>query len=536
MKQVRWISCLVLAAFAATGYSQLTATPLITGLTRPVSVVTRPGSSDLYIVEQRVSGAGRVRRFTNGSLSATVFLSLAGISTGNEQGLLGMAFDPDYPGSPYVYLNYTASNGDTKIVRYTVTSDGSQVVANTAFPILTIAQPYSNHNGGTIKFGPDRYLYVGMGDGGDANDPQNRAQNTNELLGKFLRIDVTQDDFPNDASANYAIPPGNPYVQSGGRPELWTIGWRNPWQWSFDEQSMGGFGGMFVADVGQGAREEIDYMLPGVGGTNYGWRVKEGTATTGLGGGTGPFVDPLYEYTHASGCSISGGVLYRGVALGPKFASRYFFSDYCTSDLWSVFMTYNPKTRTYSASDFQNHGHINSNVVSVGQDNAGELYAVALSGTVYQLTGPNHSAMIRVFFQGNNAESLVPEAIKIEEKTADGSVKTWYQRRLPDGSVRVPADGSVRIGVSARPFLRKVIDVDTTLGDVQGLEVELLPGDVDGDGMVTIFDYLELSNAFDTNSAEENFDFYADLDGDGAVTIFDYLLLSNNFDLSDDPL
>ena len=258
----------------------LSKTLVHSGLVRPVFVTTPAGDTDrLFIVEQgnTSSRVARIRISKNGSLLPTPFLDIDNLvaNSGTERGLLGLAFHPDYWNNGYFYVNYAARNAATTIRRFQVSPPNSDTVnPATGVTLLTISQPFSNHNGGMIAFGPDGYLYIGMGDGGARFDPAGNAQNPNSLLGKILRIDV---DNPAPGQ-NYGIPPTNPLVGKPGRDEIYHWGLRNPWRWSFDRAT----GDMYIGDVGQNEREEIDYVPAGEGGLNFGWRCLEATECTGL--------------------------------------------------------------------------------------------------------------------------------------------------------------------------------------------------------------------------------------------------------------
>lgn len=332
------------------------------GFNAPVDI-TNAGDSRLFVVQQ--GGAIRILN-ADGTINPTNFLTLtsATISTGGERGLLGLAFHPNYATNGYFYVNYTRANdGATVIARYTISSTNPNV-ANPASGtvLLTIAQPFSNHNGGTIKFGPDGYLYIGTGDGGSGGDPGNRAQNINDNLGKMLRIDV-------DGAAPYEIPANNPYASSAGNDEIWAIGLRNPWKFSFDAA-----GSIWIADVGQNQIEEINKMPTTTSGLNYGWRCYEGnqvfTACTTPGV---TYTYPFAQYTHAGGaCSITGGYVYSGTFY-PNFENKYFFADYCLSRIGMVNTT--TGAITYSPNFTGNY-----NFTTFGEDVEGELYVAAQSG------------------------------------------------------------------------------------------------------------------------------------------------------------
>lgn len=336
-----------------------------TGFTSPVEIA-HAGDSRLFVVEQ----TGRIKILnTNGSVNATPFLNISTIiSNGGERGLLGLAFHPNYTTNGYFFVNYTNTAGNTVIARYTVSANPD--VANTTGTILmTIAQPYSNHNGGSIKFGPDGYLYIAMGDGGSAGDPENRAQNINENLGKMLRIDV------NSTIAPYYINPStNPYVGVAGNDEIWAIGLRNPWKFSFDKST----GDLWIADVGQGVWEEVNKVSPTLANVNYGWRCFEGNAVYNNTGNCATITGttaPLVVVNHNTGaCSITGGYVYRGTAY-PNLIGKYLFSDYCLGKIGI--------TTSTGATTFSNT--FTGNFVSFGEDIAGELYISSAGGTIYKI-------------------------------------------------------------------------------------------------------------------------------------------------------
>ena len=264
------------------------------------------------------------------------------VRTGGEQGLLGLAFSPD-PSSDRFFVNFTNRSGDTVVARFR-RMPGNRLTADPSsrFDLRwstgqrVIHQPYSNHNGGNLVFGPDGYLYVGLGDGGSGNDPENRAQDGATLLGKMLRIDVSVGDGD---ERGYRVPPDNPFLRdapAAALPETWAFGLRNPWRYSFDDPALGGTGALLVADVGQGGYQEVDYEPPGGGGRNYGWRLREGAHPNTPGTPAFlPLTDPLFDYDHQTGIAVVGGFVYRGRALGPEFFGRYFYAD-LNARVWSV--------------------------------------------------------------------------------------------------------------------------------------------------------------------------------------------------------
>jgi glucose/arabinose dehydrogenase len=356
------------------------------GFTSPLLVTNaHDGRRRLFVVEQ----AGRIWIIQNGTRLPTPFLDLrSAITSGGERGLLGLAFDPAFTTNRYVYVNFTDLNGNTAIARYTVSSTNFNIVLpNTGLRILTIAQPYPNHNGGNLAFGPDGDLYIGMGDGGSAGDPQNRAQNIDSLLGKILRIDVRHSSL----ASRYAVPSTNPYVGRSGNDLIWAIGLRNPWRWSFDRSN----GWLWIGDVGQDTWEEIDRSLPtasgGAGrGLNYGWRVMEGRSCfiPSSGCSTSGKVLPLAVYPHvvngSDNCSVTGGFVYRGTA-SPPLQGGYVFGDFCSGRIWAVSSTASSPVTPTLLRDATATPTLS--ISSFGEDEAGELYLTDLAGGgVYRLS------------------------------------------------------------------------------------------------------------------------------------------------------
>lgn len=344
---------------------------VVSGLDQPLYLTAPANDARLFIVER----PGRVRIVANGALLAQPFVDISAKTTvSGERGLLSIAFDPNYAQNGRFYLYYTDTNGDIALDRMTVSSDANVASATSAVRLLTVPHPgASNHNGGQLAFGPDGYLYLGTGDGGGSGDPSGNAQNFTVLLGKILRLDVS--------GADYAIPPDNPYVSlSSRRGEIWASGVRNPWRFSFDRTERL----LYIADVGQGEREEVDIAATTQAGNNYGWRTMEGTACYNAAtcDKTGLFI-PQFEYLHGAGdingCSITGGYVYRGAAL-PELAGQYLYSDYCKGFLKSF--TY----RNGVAGDVTTWdvGAI-GNVLSFGEDAAGELYMLSSNGRVYRI-------------------------------------------------------------------------------------------------------------------------------------------------------
>ena len=442
----------ILAAFLLTAINHLNAQtvqvqPVLSGLTAPVLATNaRDDSNRLFVVQQN-----GVIKVLQPNAAATDYLNiLSKIAYGGERGLLGLAFHPQFTANGRFFVNYTrAGDGATVIAEYKAANSAANTVdAATERILLVIAQPYPNHNGGMIAFGPDGYLYIGMGDGGNGNDPQNRAQNKGALLGKFLRIDV---NVAAGSTLPYAIPADNPFVGANTQrcddgsgtattagntcQEIYTIGMRNPFRWSFDRRT----GQLLAGDVGQDAIEEIDVIQKG---KNYGWRVYEGNQCTNndpnLCAPTN-YEPPIYQYTHQNGrCSIIGGYVYRGVR-NTVAAGTYLFSDYCTGEIiaWQ-----NGQANTLLTTAF--------GVSAFGEDEAGELYVCNVSkGTVGKIVNPNAAAARRVVsdFDGD---------LRTDISVFRPASGTWFVSRSSDN------------GFAAAQFGQS--------GD------KLAPGDYDGDG------------------------------------------------------
>lgn len=331
---------------------------IATNLDRPVDLQT-DGSGRLFVIEK----PGRIRIIENGKLSAEPFLDIEDRvnDSSNEMGLLGLAFHPNYAQNGYFFVNYTGSGGDTFISRFQVSGDSNKANPSSEVNLLRINQPFPNHNGGTLQFGPDGYLYAGLGDGGLADDPFGNAQSLKTLLGKILRLDV-------DSAEPYAIPPDNPFGD-----EIWAYGLRNPWRMAFDPLT----GDLYIADVGQDTWEEINYLPAGSpGGVNFGWDYREG-AHAFEGDAPAGLTEPVVEYSHAEGgCSVTGGYVYRGAM--PEWNGIYLYGDYCTGFIWGL-------ARLDGAWQAQVLFDTDFNITSFGQDKNGEVYLLADGGGVYQL-------------------------------------------------------------------------------------------------------------------------------------------------------
>jgi glucose/arabinose dehydrogenase len=378
-------AALTIAGAASPAHAGLSSTRVASGLSRPVYVAAPDGDDRLFIVEQR----GIIKVLENGAVLAVPFLDIDAlvpdISGNDERGLLGMAFHPGYAANGRFYLDYVNLAGNTVIASYAVSANPNVADPASAAILLTIDQPFQNHKGGTIQFGPlDGYLYIGMGDGGSGGDPGNRAQSDDVLLGKMLRIDV-------DGIPPYAIPSTNPFAGPGlPLDEIWAKGVRNPYRWSFDRLT----GDLWIADVGQSSWEEIDFEPAGsAGGRNYGWRLMEGTHCyqPATGCNDGSLILPIYEYSHDAGrCSVTGGCVYRGSQI-PSLAGTYLFADFCSDQIWSF------RYDGTSLTDFAERtgelapggGLAITDIAAIAEDGHGEVYIVdrgtGSDGEIYKI-------------------------------------------------------------------------------------------------------------------------------------------------------
>jgi glucose/arabinose dehydrogenase len=500
----RWIRAVAAAAALLAprlvGAQSVTLAPLpgATGLADPVDLVNAgDGSGRLFIVQQ----GGQILVYENGQVLGTPFLSIGSlVVSGGEQGLLGLAFHPNYPATPYLFVDYTCrvtgsqpeclSTGDTIIARYQVSANPEVADPASRRVMLEIPQPFVNHNAGDLKFGPDGYLYIPMGDGGSANDPNCNAQRDDSLLGKLLRIDVSQNV---NTPPYYGIPPTNPYIGPGDpRDEVFARGLRNPFRFSFDRQT----GDMFIGDVGQNAIEEVDFVAAGTGAAaNYGWKIMEGTQCTGNSGGcpggvppcnSPAFTGPILEYDHNSGdCAIIGGYRYRGSA-NPSLAGLYLYSDNCTGTIRGG--TEGPPG-TWTESVLLPSG---PPISAFGEDESGELYVTALDGTVYRIM-PDAPASLSVNdvtqAEGNAGTTSAVFTVSLDY-SAGQTVSVQYATgggTATPGTDYTPVSGTLTFSPTATartvavPILGDVLDeddetflldlsspVNATLGDPQG--------------------------------------------------------------------
>ncbi|MCC6964320.1 MAG: PQQ-dependent sugar dehydrogenase [candidate division Zixibacteria bacterium] len=470
---------LLAAAYPAQGQPQVTSQILTSGLSRPVFATSPPGDyRRLFIVEQRGSASVATRAdiriwdLHGDSLFSKPFLSVSPVATGNEEGLLGLAFHPNYAVNGYFYTYHTNSAGNNVVTRYKVSAaNPDSAAADSAFTILPLNHPsQSNHNGGWIGFGPDGYLYIATGDGGGGGDPFENGQSLNVLLGKMLRIDL-------DGGSPYAIPPSNPFFGGTERQEIFYWGLRNPWRNSFDRQT----GAMFIADVGQNQWEEINWRpAADSGNINFGWDLKEGTHCYEPATNCDPLgitTDPIYEYSHDFGCSITGGYVYRGCAI-PAVVGDYFFGDYCAGTVFSFAYS------GVSITDFKDRtselGLPGFGLFSFAEDNFGELYVLYQSGTIYKImpvggiTDCNNNLIL------DSCEI----AVGIESDNNDNGIPDSCDPALVCGD----ADGSLAVSISDAVYLINYIFAGGPAPD------PLLSGDADCSGALSISDAVYLIN------------------------------------------
>jgi len=398
------------------------------------------GSGRLFLVLQ----GGLVRIYDGTQVLATPFLDVSALtSLVGERGLLGLAFHPDYPSNGLLYVHYTDTAGDTVLARYRVSADPDIVDPGTASTLLTLAQPFGNHNGGQIRFGPDGFLYIALGDGGSGGDPLDHGQDRGTLFGSILRLDV-------DGGSPYAIPPDNPFIDTpGARGEIWAWGLRNPWRFSFDRAT----GDLFVADVGQDGWEEVNLQPAGTpGGLNLGWRLMEGThchnPTTGCNDGT--LTLPVVEYAHALGCSVTGGFRYRGSTLSAQ-AGAYLFADFCTGRIWAAAPDAAGRWTATQIADLP------FPVSAFGEDEDGELYLAQYGapGALRRLVPAADTPALRVTRVGPGGSGVTTAPVALDCGSICGA-------HFPPGTV-VSLDTVLEPGATFAGFLGDPDCADATV-------------------------------------------------------------------------
>ncbi|TAH42223.1 MAG: T9SS type A sorting domain-containing protein [Bacteroidetes bacterium] len=463
-------SILILSCFFTK--AQVSLVPFASGLSSPVDI-KNCGDERLFVVDQ----PGYIYIFdTAGNRLSTPFLDIhTRVKTGSEQGLLGLAFAPDYQESGFFYVNYTAqTRGNTRISRFKVTPLDSNIANDSSEEILLeIWQPYSNHNGGHLAFGADGYLYIGTGDGGSGGDPENRSQNPDSLLGKMLRIEV------NPAYPGYKIPPTNPYLCGGsqGRAEIWALGLRNPWRWSFDRCT----GDLWIGDVGQGAAEEIDFQPANApGGLNYGWRCYEGNSTYNLAGGCLPmsnYVAPVSTYSHSFGCSVTGGYVYRGSRYNDMFG-KYFFTDYCTPTMYTL------ESDGMGGFNKTTLGTLlGSSYSSFGEDKWGDLYIASLGGSIYKFMSNDCTPVASINCDLDTLNDCGYGFANLSVPAGRDFTYTWYH----NGNV-LPEDSSELLTTQAGTYIVEVTNPNTLCSNSDTIEVVLgTPVNVQIVGLDTLY-------------------------------------------------
>ncbi len=557
---------MVMAAISS--HAQLTRTTVYTNLHRPVGIAQPPGVTDrMYVVEQRGRGTAVARPLATNSGRLSVWnpgtgteiatsLVVTNVNTGSEEGLLGAAFHPNYATNGFVYVNVTVGNPKfTEIRRYTRSAGNINTFdAASVQTVLRISQPYENHNGGTIRFGKDGFLYIGMGDGGDRDDPGNRSQSVISLLGKMLRINVNGDDFPGDANRNYSIPSDNPYVGITGEDEIWGVGLRNPWKWDFDQPARNGMDGLLIADVGQDVWEEANHVVADLPNVNYGWKTYEGTALTGLSGSVAIANPkfPFFTYPHPVGFSISGGTQYRGTNLGTDLWGDYMIGDYVGSWISWINMNHDLESGTllntltnYPTSTFTPK-LTSSNLTSVESDNNGEIWVSALSNTGFgniarldRTAGASRSLtgtlVLNDMIFGDYSTKGVTVEIRMD--SAPSTVIPLQVGVDPNGRLRIPVPtGAGRVSVNHGSWLRRTVAFNTTAASVTGINVVCVNGDVDGSGEVDAADIDEVIADFGLAGTSPSYpaNRNSDLDRSGEVDAADIDIVIANFGAVDD--
>ena len=412
--------------------SEVVLRQVASGLFRPTSIAhAGDGSGRLFVARQQ----GEIHVIDDGVVKDALFLDLRGrISCCGERGLLGVAFHPDFLSNGFFYVNYTDPNGDTVVARFRVSEDDPNIAdPDSESLVLKVEQPTSEHNGGQLAFGPDGFLYIGLGDGGPGGDGNPNAQQLGNLLGTILRIDV-------DAAQPYAVPPSNPFAgRDEARGEIWVHGLRNPWRFSFDRLT----GELFIGDVGQRTIEEIDHLPAGsLGGTNFGWNVMEGTICTDGSDDCnilGEFEDPILEYSHDAGCSVTGGYVYRGDAL-PGLQGYYLYSDFCSGVLWAA----RQQNGVWKVAGSRDTGQ---SITTFGEDESGDVYLAGISGSIFRLAPTKDPPEITSFYpRGTLAGSEAFPLYLVGANLVPGVEVRWNGEVRPR---RVLDDRRIELSVSA---------------------------------------------------------------------------------------
>ena len=491
------------------------------GYNQPTDIVSS-GDERLFVVEK----SGKVKiLYTDGVQLQTPFLDIStNVTSGNERGLLGLAFPPDYETVGNFYVNYTFTRNDslfTRISRFGISPDDPDVaLENTEESLLEFYQPFANHNGGQLEFGPDGYLYIASGDGGSGGDPNNNGQSKMTLLGKLLRIDVS--------TTPYSIPSDNPFVNDeSGRDEIWAYGLRNPWKFAFDAET----DDLYIADVGQGAMEEVNFQPAGAaGGANYGWRCYEGTQPYQSPPCPDSVVvtDPVFEYTHSDGCSVTGGRVYRGSAF-PNIQGKYILTDFCSGNYWLLWQD-NGVWQSFEG------GFLSGQIVAFGEDMWGEMYAVNTSnGNIYRVQDVS-GALVEGSVTWN---SSCDDRVAVLDLYQPGTDILAYQYNVMINSAghfqidNVPL-GTYDVFLTVNGFLTKTIGSHTITGNTELDFLMIYPGDMNANNAVSLEDLSFINPSFAKTEGDPEFNFLADLNCDGGVNILDISLLGISFGLEGD--
>ena len=452
-------TCLTL--FSLAGHAQNINLQLLvgSGTTEPIGIYFAPDNdTTLFILEQ--GGIIKLANAGTGTVSGTPFLNITSkvTSAGNEQGLLGMAFDPDYVNNGYFYVNYTRSGDGATVVSRFKRSAGNPLGADGASEdiVIRIAQPFSNHNGGQLQFGRDGYLYIGMGDGGSANDPQGNGQNGNALLAKMLRLDVAVD-------SGYAVPADNPFVNDPNvRDEIWSLGLRNPWRFNFDQKTAD----MWIADVGQNVWEEIDFEPAGLGGRNYGWRCYEGNVAFNTSGcqPQSAYVSPVAVYNHSGGnCSVTGGFVYRGGTYADLYG-KYIYTDYCTG---TFRVTYPDGAGGWTTNTVTSTPTLTFQITSFGQDSHGEMYVVSRDqNRIYRLGTANACAVADIYSVATGGLESCTGSIELMSPYGPDNTYAWYRN-----DTLLSETSNVLSSTLSGIYRVEVVNTVTACGDTATAEV-----------------------------------------------------------------
>ena len=496
------------------------------GYSQPTEIVNA-GDDRLFVVEK----SGRIKiLYTDGTQETTPFLNITSrVTSGGERGLLGLAFPPDYSTNGEFYVNYTyeieyeqEDSLFTRISRFTVDPDDANLADSDSEEILLeYYQPFSNHNGGQLEFGPDGYLYIASGDGGSGGDPDNYGQNKMTFLGKLLRIDVS--------STSYNIPSDNPFVgDSSGFDEIWAYGLRNPWKFAFDGET----GDLYIGDVGQSAWEEVDFQPAGApGGANYGWRCYEGTQNYQSPQCPDSIVvtDPIFEYSHDDGCSITGGRVYRGSAY-PNFVGKYILADFCSGNYWLLWQE-NGEWQSIAG------GTLDSQIAAFGEDLDGEMYAIrTYAGEVHKVISVVEEVSITasVTWPSSCGErsavfELYQPQTDVLEYQYDVTIDEMGQFQITG----VPV-GSFDVFLKVDGYLKKTIGTQSLTENIEFSFFSITSGDLNGDNAVNISDLSILNVSFGKSAGDEGYNILADLNCNGLVNILDFSLLGASFGLGGD--